>query len=96
MAERSKHTRGPWEVIPNYNSPRNAIMAGEQRVAVIGETSISNGDPGANARLIAAAPDYDDAARLVVGSVMPAMTGSVLISVEAFRATKSAIAKVDK
>lgn len=53
----AKHTPGPWEVKPNYNSPRNAIMAGTQRIAVVGESSITNGDPVANAHLIAAAPE---------------------------------------
>lgn len=56
----AKHTPGPWEVRPNYNSPRNAIMCGGQRIAVIGETSLRDGDPEANAHLIAAAPDLLD------------------------------------
>lgn len=64
MSETVKHTPGPWEVRPNYNSPRRAIMRGNQRIAVIGETSLTDGDPGANARLIAAAPDLLFACRI--------------------------------
>ena len=44
---------------------------------------------------IAAAPDYDRAARLVAQSAIPDMAGSVLISVEAFRAINAATAKAE-
>lgn len=90
--EPGKPTPGPWEMVDDScNTVCN--KRGEPVADIWPKDECGTAsERQANARLIAAAPEYDIAARLVAASAMPDMQGKVLISVEAFQATNAAIA----
>lgn len=54
-----KHTQGEWKIVHRGDGRiHDDIMAGEKRIASIGQSTIKNPDEAkANARLIAACPD---------------------------------------
>lgn len=69
-----EHTPGPWAVEPGTRILRSNIMHEGQRVAIIGESTIIDGDPKANARLIAAAPDLLEACKHALTLIWPEKT----------------------
>lgn len=63
---KAQHTPGPWIIRDALHTPRREIVSDDQRIAVIGESSITEGSPRANACLIAAAPDLLAAMRALL------------------------------
>lgn len=89
-----KHTPGDWEVTKGKRTPRKSIMCGDQQIAVVGESSIKEGDPVANAYVLSAASDYHRAVELVQDSAEE-LDDTVAISGEAFAALMDAHAKAE-
>lgn len=68
----TEHAPGPWEMSWNYNQRRLSVKSGYAEVAVV--RALIN--QGANARLIAAAPEMLKALRVARGYVGDAEGGS--------------------
>ncbi len=98
----AQHTPGPWVVEYKATRRRDAVMAcGEQWICTVGQSTIPTPEMAqANARLIAAAPDYHAATELVRTSAETLGTDMtyperVTISVEAYDALTAAHAKAE-
>jgi hypothetical protein len=74
MADKAKHTPGPWEYGGGFGRNRGYILGGlmtpgepqgiKQIAVVAQDRSLAGGDPKANGHLLAAAPDLLAALRL--------------------------------
>jgi hypothetical protein len=93
------HTPGPWAVTPMVRGCTNAFYISGNLAANNSEVDIGTVGPSlnpsmeANARLIAAAPDFLDAAGQMLADYQTSQQhhpGHILVSIDAFAAMKAA------
>ena len=64
----SKHTPGPWRVLPDFDRNRDSvrIFAGSKFIGMIGNSDDTHEQTYSNAALVAAAPELLDALEMLL------------------------------